>query len=307
MLKLQERGKPNHEMWLVKSHATVGSGETCDFTLPSPHVAKKHIEILVEGDQISIKDCAGHESCYVNEEAVGQYGPLRHGDVIRISDTVLDVIDPQLEQTAAPKMKQPAQKASRPQTKTAEKSEWEIVAVADWLAGQKFAISNDCIVGRDTQCDITIPGTHLSRQHARFKMTDKGMVLKDLDSSNGTFVNDKRIKQARIKPGDTVRFDVLSFEVVGPELPAEKAKTVVRPADANQTIIRPALKTPVKKPSDNKPDESLNAQDKKWKTKPTSVGNRDPFEDNYAKPHDWLLYTFAVTLVVAGVIYFTLL
>ncbi len=137
---------------------------------------------------------------------------------------------------------------------------WELVAEGDWLVGQKFKISGKAVLGREAGCDITIPGTHLSRRHAELEIKGSRLKIRDLGSSNGTYVNDKRVMESDLKPGDTVRFDVLRFRVKGPD--AEEL-------DNNATIIR---QVPKNMP---RPKPAQPAQPKNWKTKPTSVGNRE--------------------------------
>lgn len=142
---------------------------------------------------------------------------------------------------------------------------WELVAVGDWLAGQRFEISRHAVLGRDSGCDITIPGTHLSRHHAELAVKAGALLIRDLKSSNGTFVNEERVTETSLKPGDTVRFDVLTFRVHGPAADQQPAQP-----DTRSTMIRrPNDETPPKTTPRKPPVE------KKWKTKPTAVGNRD--------------------------------
>ncbi len=142
-----------------------------------------------------------------------------------------------------------------------DEKKWTLTAEGDWLAGQSFEIGNHSVLGRDSSCDITIPGTHLSRQHAELAVKDGRLLIRDLDSSNGTFLNDKQITEASLNPGDVVRFDVLTFKVDGP---SESEKE----PDANATKVRVVQPAAKKKP----PPKPVS--DKNWKTKPSSVGNR---------------------------------
>lgn len=138
--------------------------------------------------------------------------------------------------------------------------DWELVAEGDWLVGQRFPVNNHSVLGRDSSCDITIPGTHLSRRHAELAVKGSKLLIRDLSSSNGTYVNDQRITETELKPGDTIRFDVLLFRIHGPEN--------TKP-DINATIIRQMPKQ-ARNVTPPKPAEPRN-----WKTKPTSVGNRE--------------------------------
>ncbi len=113
---------------------------------------------------------------------------------------------------------------------------WELVAEGDWLVGQRFPITRHAVLGRDSSCDITIPGTHLSRRHAELAVKGRALLIRDLNSSNGTFVNDRRITEIALKPGDSVRFDVLRFKVHGPDgtLAGDDDATRVRPPAAER-------------------------------------------------------------------------
>lgn len=60
------------------------------------------------------------------------------------------------------------------------------------------------VVGRLRPADVTIDDTSLSRLHARFTLTKKGVVVEDLGSTNGTHVGGVAVEQATLQPGDRV-------------------------------------------------------------------------------------------------------
>jgi pSer/pThr/pTyr-binding forkhead associated (FHA) protein/subtilisin family serine protease len=66
-------------------------------------------------------------------------------------------------------------------------------------------------VGRDADCDIVLQSTLVSRRHARIECGPGECTLVDLQSSNGTFLNGRRVVQARLTPGDRLRFGELEF------------------------------------------------------------------------------------------------
>lgn len=73
-------------------------------------------------------------------------------------------------------------------------------------AGRQFEIVQEQVLGREG-ADITIPDPEISRAHARLIPHHEGIEVHDLDSSNGTFVNDICITAPTvIRPGDQVRF-----------------------------------------------------------------------------------------------------
>lgn len=136
------------------------------------------------------------------------------------------------------------------QRKLTTRDHWEIVAEGDWLTGQRFKISGHTVLGRDAHCDITIPGTHLSRQHAELAIQGNTLLIRDLNSSNGTYVNQQRITETALKPGDIIRFDVLTFRVHGPDdgLPLSTHTATTHPSAIKDKPPRPASKTKHSKP-----------------------------------------------------------
>ena len=55
------------------------------------------------------------------------------------------------------------------------------------------------MIGRDPHCDIVVGGAHVSRRHAEFSIRSGVLWVKDLGSSNGSFVNGKRHEEVALK------------------------------------------------------------------------------------------------------------
>jgi serine/threonine protein kinase len=83
---------------------------------------------------------------------------------------------------------------------------WALVNVKP-ETGEKHAITGESVmVGRDRTCSIVLQHPAVSRRHARITVGGKEPVLEDLQSANGTYVNNNRIDRTVLKPGDIVRF-----------------------------------------------------------------------------------------------------
>lgn len=96
---------------------------------------------------------------------------------------------------------------------------WKLQALSNELNGQEINIDHSMTVGRQQGCDIVLQSSAVSRQHAVFSLQDGGLWLKDLGSSNGTFVNDLRIEnETLLKDEDIVQFANLRFLVLAPAL-----------------------------------------------------------------------------------------
>jgi len=62
------------------------------------------------------------------------------------------------------------------------------------------------VVGRDADCDIVLQSRSVSRKHAIVERTAAGWTARDLGSANGLFVEGKRVSEASLEPGTSLRF-----------------------------------------------------------------------------------------------------
>ncbi|HUP59910.1 MAG TPA: FHA domain-containing serine/threonine-protein kinase [Thermoanaerobaculia bacterium] len=83
---------------------------------------------------------------------------------------------------------------------------WALVNVKP-ETNEKHAITGDSVmVGRDRTCSIVLSHPAVSRRHARITLSGATPLLEDLQSANGTYVNNTRVEKVALKPGDIVRF-----------------------------------------------------------------------------------------------------
>jgi hypothetical protein len=73
------------------------------------------------------------------------------------------------------------------------------------IDGKRYHLTGtQTIIGRGSEADIVVDDTGVSRQHVRFERTDFGTILTDLGSTNGTFVEDQRIKEVTLLDGNAI-------------------------------------------------------------------------------------------------------
>ncbi|MCG2607795.1 FHA domain-containing protein [Acinetobacter sp. SM34] len=152
---------------------------------------------------------------------------------------------------------------------------WKIQAITGELTGQEISIDRDMLVGRHQSADIVLRAGEISRKHAAFLLKDQALWLQDLNSSNGTFVNDVRIEhEALLKEGDIIQFAGLKFSVLAPakEIEPALAETEIVPTSeqpseavaasetAAATPVEPAAKTAAEQMNDQGMPE-LNERD----------------------------------------------
>jgi two-component system cell cycle response regulator len=68
-------------------------------------------------------------------------------------------------------------------------------------------------IGRATGAEFIVDAPLVSRLHCQLTATGATLQVKDLDSTNGTFVNDKRISKAKMTSGDRLRIGRVELKV----------------------------------------------------------------------------------------------
>jgi pSer/pThr/pTyr-binding forkhead associated (FHA) protein len=76
--------------------------------------------------------------------------------------------------------------------------------------------AEETLIGRNPNTDITLLDEGISREHALVLYDAEGdrYVVEDLQSTNGTKVNGKRVRSAELHPGDTLQIGSTEFEFV---------------------------------------------------------------------------------------------
>ena len=126
------------------------------------------------------------------------------------------------------------------------------------MRGLTFRVGQDAqVIGRAPTADIVLADPHLSRRHATVRATPEGVLLTDLGSTNGTWLNDTRVTgSVAIADGDVVRLGRTDLRLYDPGV-AARAPGGFRlgPRRRDQ---RPTLPRPV--PAPRRPIEAREAQ-----------------------------------------------
>jgi len=74
----------------------------------------------------------------------------------------------------------------------------------------------DFVIGSDQSCDYVLADSSVSGRHCTLQFIDKSSIaLKDLDSSNGTFVNERRIRRKKLDASDSLALGTYSVDMDG--------------------------------------------------------------------------------------------
>jgi HD-GYP domain-containing protein (c-di-GMP phosphodiesterase class II) len=126
---------------------------------------------------------------------------------------------------------------------------FEFVIRSGREAGRAIALTTGQALtfGRLQSCDVQLDDESVSRRHCSVLARETGCVVNDLQSANGTFVNDRRVTTSDLKPGDIVRIGATHVELVSAATPPRTA-TIPVPASFNlvgdergRTLVRKAI------------------------------------------------------------------
>jgi hypothetical protein len=91
---------------------------------------------------------------------------------------------------------------------------WIITAESGALSGLGYAVSRGLVLGRAVECEITLPISHISRNHAHLYVEEDRLMIEDLKSANGTRVNgDLLVGKKELRDQDELLFHDVLFRV----------------------------------------------------------------------------------------------
>lgn len=114
------------------------------------------------------------------------------------------------------------------------RSETTVRLVSAQLRASEFSVALDklpVIVGRSAQADVRLDDQWVSRVHCKISELNGTLIVRDLDSRNGTLVNGEYIQEAHLSPGDRLTVGTTSFEAC------------YKPGKANRQLVS-SLKCP---------------------------------------------------------------
>ena len=97
---------------------------------------------------------------------------------------------------------------------------WKLQAITGEFTGQEISVERDMLVGRHQDAEILLQSTDISRKHAALLFRDDHIWVKDLKSTNGTFVNGERVEQEQeieLHDGDMLQCASFMFMILAPE------------------------------------------------------------------------------------------
>ena len=200
-LRIIQDGQVEREYNVVFLQMIIGCAEDSTIQLGANEVAsQRHALLTVEGDELYITNLAGQNGTIVNGTQISEPTSLDVGSQITIGEQSLEVDEIQRDEGLL-------------------RISFKEVRGAN--VGMVYCVSvKEMTVGRSSTARLRIPdstGT-LSRLHAKFELKEGEVFVTDLNSTNGTYVDEVRIKTpTHIETGSVIRFGNIVCEVIDVE------------------------------------------------------------------------------------------
>jgi len=186
--------------------ATIGRSTSNDICVPDRHVSRQHAVITYRDGIFMINDLNSANGTFVNDAPISEPFPLFSGDVIRLFEPILNF------SAATEEEGRMAEDSGHLITSAYHTGLGQLIITSGPQEGQTIPLLLKTVtIGRATTnatWEIGLQDPSVSRPHARMEYTDEHWVVYDLDSSNGTRVNDTPINGTgkALADGDALSF-----------------------------------------------------------------------------------------------------
>lgn len=202
----------------------IGKAAESKVVVLGPSIAPKHAELLIQGETVKLRPVVTDHAVQLNGVRLLNSTVIKPGDLIQIGDVRARIVAVDRASTAQVAVKKHEEDDGRTKIRGAL-PKFLLRGVSGPTFGKVFPIVGQTVIGRQPDCDIAVTTDELSRRHCELRPTADGLWVEDLGSSNGTYINDKRITRDLLRPGDELRLDTLRFQMIAPGMePAGMAK-----------------------------------------------------------------------------------
>lgn len=197
--------------------------KSADIVLEDSKVSTKHAEILPIENGYLIRDLGSTNGTFVNRRKIAEV-ELVDQDVIEIGSStlcyfrnILDYHGPAEELTLSTKTYPPSKtKELTTSTRTIVTPNVSFKILKGQDSGKVFQLQKAHIIVGRGDVDVPILDLDASRSHALIEILGANIFyIKDLGSTNGTFLNDQKIAHCKMKSGDKIQVGetILEFQV----------------------------------------------------------------------------------------------
>ncbi|HXS74114.1 MAG TPA: FHA domain-containing protein [Rhodanobacteraceae bacterium] len=203
-MKLVFAGGEHVPVTLADGVTVVGAAADAGIQLAQPGIAPRHAQIERRGERVQLQPCA--EPVRLNGRPVRDAIVLKAGDTVEFAGVRCRAVHAAVE----------AEVEDRSTRMRSALPRFVLRGVSGPTFGRSFGVAGEMVFGRQADCDVCIPISEISRRHARVKPGAEGVLVEDLDSANGTYINGKRVRSGTLRPGEELALDTVRFMLLMP-------------------------------------------------------------------------------------------
>jgi ABC-type multidrug transport system ATPase subunit/pSer/pThr/pTyr-binding forkhead associated (FHA) protein len=193
-------GLPAQALALTRGDTIIGRGTGADIQLTHPEVSRQHCRVTWNGESCSVEDLGSARGTAVNGTGIATPAVLRPGDQIALGAVVLEfgigelpVIEPVVPRA--------------------------LMMTVRGVPADRIIVTEELTLGRDTKADVVLTDPGVSRRHAKVRPSASGgVVVADLHSTAGSFVNGHRFDEHELTVGDRLQVGPFCFQFDGQAL-----------------------------------------------------------------------------------------
>lgn len=185
----------------------------------------------------------------------------------------------------------------------------KVIVTGPDLVPHEYSIESEMTLGRHAVNEISIPEEKASRRHCRFRPDNGKVVVEDLDSSNGTKVNGRKVTNCVLKHGDTITIG--AHTIIFQDETERFDRTVVLQEAVSEPVARAnimnAVEAPLHQPRSAEAAAKLTVAARKnagREDNETDAPESEIEEETEHKGSNVAVLTFVLMLVVAGAAFY---
>lgn len=237
MMKLVFPAGDRPQMLLDQGVYRIGSAADADVALAADGIEPLHCELQVGAQGVQMRVPNGIR-VLVNERPVDGLIALRADDTLGLASTRIRLLDAAADSGNAAPAARFAEGGDINATMVRPVvPKFALRGLSGEQFGRSFPLHASLTIGRADEAGVRIPLESISRLHARLTPAGDEVLLEDLGSANGTWLNGKRITRAQAVHGDEIRFDTQRFQLLMPGQPLPVPVTEVPAGGRSRWLV----------------------------------------------------------------------
>ena len=192
---------------------TIGRGNKSAIVIRDNEVSREHCRLIRLAGHYELHDLVSSNGTFVNGQRVISPWLLQPGMLIELGDTITLEYGPfePVEEDTAPQIRPVEAPLVAPPVMVTVEAHYSLVMTKGPAVGYNYPLESKSIaIGRDLTNDIVIQDPEVSRHHLKLHFSERGYLIEDLHSTNGTFVNAEPIYNRRcLEPNDVIKLGTM--------------------------------------------------------------------------------------------------